>query len=368
MIVGVSDMELVAHTVPQEEGETLSVALAVEDCVAVGNSEWVISAESEREGLGDAEVDPGWVGVTLAVTMEVWVSARDADPVPQVDKLGVAVAEKVAVKVPEAHPLPDALGRGEVEGTREVEVLPVGAFVAEAQELREGDPVPPRVRLAYSDEEGEGVTKEEGLGSRGLPEGDSVPVKLGVGVGLPEVDSEPTPGEGDAVADKAELIEGAGDCDEDGVWKEEVLEVRVGIMEGVPEEVVVMVPVIERVAVLEVLGEVDNVASDGVGWEEKVTEMDPDPVGVLKLVKVVDTVGEMVEVWLTESHCEGVLEMEEVVQPVEETHAVVLTLGEVDALCVTLGLALADTDRQEEGETLPDTVPLGLSEEDLETE
>ncbi len=90
--------------------------------------------------------------------------------------------------------------------------------------------------------------------------------------------------------------------------------------------------------------------------------------GVLKLVKVVDTVGEMVEVWLTESHCEGVLEMEEVVQPVEETHAVVLTLGEVDALRVTLGLALADTDRQEEGETLPDTVPLGLSEEDLETE
>lgn len=250
---------------PQEEGETLSVALAVKDCTVVENSEWVISAESEREGLGDAEVDPGWVGVTQAVTKEVWVSVRDVDPVPQVEKLGVAVDEKVAVRVPEAHPLPDALARGEVEGAKEVEVLPVGAFVAEAQELREGEPVPPRVRLAYSDEEGDSVTKEEGLGSRGLPEGDSVPVQLGVSVGLPEVDSEPTPGEGDAVADKAELKEGKGDCDEDGVWKEEVLGASVGVMEGVPKEVAVMVPVIERVAVLEALGEVDNVASDGVG-------------------------------------------------------------------------------------------------------
>ena len=51
-------MVLVEHTVPQEEGEVLSVAQPVGDCVAVGYKEGVVAEESEWEVLGDAELVP----------------------------------------------------------------------------------------------------------------------------------------------------------------------------------------------------------------------------------------------------------------------------------------------------------------------
>ena len=71
------------------------------------------------------------------------MSVKVDEPVAQVVTLGVIEGEKVVVGVPVAHPLPETLARVEADDTNEEEALPVGAFVSEAKELWEEDPVPP---------------------------------------------------------------------------------------------------------------------------------------------------------------------------------------------------------------------------------
>ena len=69
-----------------------------------------------------------------------------------------------------------------------------------------------------------------------------------------------------------------------------------GVFEGVKAEVVVMVAAIEMVAVIVALVEVDIVIKDGVGCDERVTEVEPEVEGDERSVKVEDMVGEIVGV------------------------------------------------------------------------
>ena len=71
--------------------------------------------------------------------------------------------------------------------------------------------------LAISEEEGEWVAREVRLGTKGVPDGESVVAKLTVGAELSEEDREATRGDGDTVADSAKLAEGAGDWEEECV-------------------------------------------------------------------------------------------------------------------------------------------------------
>ena len=73
--------------------------------------------------------------MTLAVKKEDCVSVKVDEPVAHMVTLGVTEGEKLAVRVPVAHPLSETLARAEADGANEEVALPVGAFVSEAKEL-----------------------------------------------------------------------------------------------------------------------------------------------------------------------------------------------------------------------------------------